>query len=346
VNTFNRLVVIVLLVLAIAVCTVTLAVPTQMVQFVQWIGRSLGEWLGGPESSLLDATKDISVIGRLGMGVLAVLIDLGLGVLLYYEIRRARKKATIRARGTTAEISPASIEAQVRKVVDKIPGLIDVDVSVKAAVGGRAQIKLDVLAEPGVLVASKVKEINKTVRRVAKRSLGLRLASGPIIHVELASPSAVAHADEVLSAPALPATAGYVVEEPAPIETETVEAKAAEEPDELAPAGEPVTFAPLFQAEKQEAVVAQDWDKPVEPVAPPEPVAFEASYDAVGAQEEPVMPQFEPASDNAIESPEMVANESLEEDVEATSDITADTGEDAEDEQPDKRKKRWGLFGG
>jgi hypothetical protein len=167
----------------------------------------------------------------------------------------------------------------------------------------------------------------------------------------------VAHPDEVLSAPALPATAGYVVEEPAPVEAETVEEEAAEEPAESIPVGEPVTFTPLFQAEKQEAVVAQDWDKPVEPAAspeppapviddaPPEPAAFEA-YSAADIQEEPAAPEFEPAHDDVIEGPEMAAEEQAEAETENSSDIVADIVEDAEDEQPDKRKKRWGLFGG
>jgi hypothetical protein len=223
VNSFNRLVVVILLVVAIPACTVTLAIPAQLVQFAQGTASVVALWLGGPGSTMLEAAERITPGGRLLLAVLAVALDVALGLLLLYELRRTKDGALVQVRGSVAVVSPESIQAQVRHAVSALEGLLDVTVSVRPKASGRVELTLDVLAEPEMKIAPKVTEIAKTVREVTRDNLGLRLAGGPIIHLELASPAAVAGAEGVLGRPtALASPASPALETvPAPSEPET-----------------------------------------------------------------------------------------------------------------------------
>jgi hypothetical protein len=222
VNSFNRLVVVILLLVAIPACTVTLAIPAQAVQFAQGTASVVATWLGGPGSTILEAAERITLGGRVLLAILAVALDVGLGILLVHELRRTKVGAVVQARGSVAVVSPESIQAQVRHAVSALEGLLDVNVSVRPKSSGRVEVTLDVLAEPEMRVAPKVTEIARVVREVTRENLGLRLAGGPIIHLELASPSAVAGAEEVLGRPAVlaspPSPASETV--PAPSEPE------------------------------------------------------------------------------------------------------------------------------
>ncbi len=198
---FNRLVVVVLLLLALPLCTVALAIPGEVARLIDWLGVAVAAWLGGSGSTLVDAAQRITIPGRVLLAVLAVFIDLAIGVMLFYQLRRPKTGYLVRARGSVADVSPESIQAQVMHHVSKIDGVLDLDVRVQPMTGGRVELTLDVLSVPDVLVARKVKQINKVVRQVVVRNMGLRLGAGPIIHLELASPSAMAHAAEKISHP-------------------------------------------------------------------------------------------------------------------------------------------------
>lgn len=198
---FNRLVVVVLLLLALPVCTVTLAIPGEIARLADGMGSVFAVWIGGPGSTLLAAMLNITLAGRVALALAAVLIDLALGVLLFYELRRPIGGLTVRARGSVADVSPESIQAQVMHHVGEVESVLDLDVSVRPMPGGRVELTLNVLIAPDVKVAGKVKEIARVVNQVVKRNMGLRLFGGPIIHVELASPSAMAHADELIRHP-------------------------------------------------------------------------------------------------------------------------------------------------
>ena len=198
---FNRLVVVTLLLLALPVCTVTLAIPGEVARFVDWLGAVLGAWVGGPGVSLLEAAQDISLAGRLGLAVLAVFVDLLIGIILFFQLRRPKGEFTVRARGSVADVSPESIQAQVMHHVGEVSDVLDLDVNVRPQAGGRVELTLDVLIGPDVPLAKKVREVTQVARKVVVKRMGLRLASAPVVHVELASPSAIAHAREMISSP-------------------------------------------------------------------------------------------------------------------------------------------------
>lgn len=250
---FNRLVVVVLLLLALPVCTIALAIPAEAVRFVDGLGAVLATSIAGPDVSLLEAAQSITIPGRVLLALTAIAVDLGIGLLLFYELRRPRSGFLVRARGSKADVSPESIQAQVMHHVSQIEGVLDLDVRVQPMTGGRVDLTLDVLTLPDVMVAKKVKEITGVVRQVVVKHMGLRLGEGPSIHLELASPSAVAHAEDL-------------VRQPVPLEAplEPVAALPAAEAANPARPGEN-SVARDGAAENSAAVVNEETDNPVAP---------------------------------------------------------------------------------
>ncbi len=321
-NRLNRLLAVLFLILILVSATLVLVAPELATQATE---------------ALIQAIGNIHVLVRLAV---VLVVDAVALILLYYQLRRVpTNKAIIRVRGTEAEISCESIEAQLHKSVSDLDNLLDVNIEVRPAARGRVRIQLDVLAAPEVLVADKVKEINKVVRDVAKGNLGLKIAGAPVIHVELASPAAVAHSEEVLGGPAdlkLPPEEAAEPDIPAVFEPAAEEEviEAIEEAEET-PAPWP---APEPEPEPEMASEPPPADTPDTQIESPE--VLEAGEETEADTEEEA-----PADDGAVFAPaEQMTEEGPPDPAPTEDEDTVDTDPlDAEDgeAQEDESKRKW-----
>lgn len=173
-NTFNRIVVVVsLIVLIVSSCALSVAakwiVPPAAEQMTMW-----AEGLEGAAS-----ITTVGVGAAIGLAPVLVLV-----LLLVLEVR-PRRRRFIRAEKTTGgqvEISVASIADRLRHEVNSLPGVL----SVKPKVWGRrrgVEVRLDVDMAAGLDVPPQAEQIVETVRQVVEEKMGLKMARLPRVQV-------------------------------------------------------------------------------------------------------------------------------------------------------------------
>lgn len=198
-NTLNRVVLVVLLILAMVLCSVILIVPLRTLQTI-----------GQQTEALADLLARVRPVARLPVGILlALIVDLVGILLIVLEVRRPSAKSirVEHAAGGEVTLSVASIADQVKAEVAQLPEIIQVKPKVSAKRKG-VVVELDakIAAETGV--PTKAERIVETTRRVVEQKMGLRLARPPKINIEAvrrAAPQRVS--EEPASAPAAtPAT--------------------------------------------------------------------------------------------------------------------------------------------
>lgn len=166
-NFLGRLLLFLLTVLLIVVLSVFLLSPT-----------TVQNWSG-----------NISEIPPLVRIVIAVLIDLVLLALLFSQLRPARQPATsglmMRASGTLTEVSVDSARERILKAVGDVPDVVSVEAQVRP-VRGRADLDLDVaVLGDDVRLPEKQKEIDRALRQVINKQLGLQMAGRPRVRIRL-----------------------------------------------------------------------------------------------------------------------------------------------------------------
>jgi hypothetical protein len=134
------------------------------------------------------------LIARLDSGVrviLALLIDLVLFGMLAVVLRRERvpneTALMVRAPGAVADVSVASARERILRAVRSVPGVTSAEAKVEA-VRSRAEVELDVIVTgSNVSVPQKQKEIDRALRQVIQKQLGLQMAHRPRVHIQLES---------------------------------------------------------------------------------------------------------------------------------------------------------------
>jgi hypothetical protein len=132
------------------------------------------------------------LISRLDSGVrvfLALLIDLTMLGLLAALLRRQRvpnqSALMVRAAGAVADVNVASARERILRAVRAVPGVTSVEAKVEA-VRSRADIELDVMVSgTNINVPHKQKEIDRALRQVIQKQLGLQMARKPRVHIQL-----------------------------------------------------------------------------------------------------------------------------------------------------------------
>lgn len=177
------------------------------------------------------------LIARLDSGVrviLAILIDLILFGLLAVILRRERvpneTALMVRAPGAVADVSVASAQERILRAVRSVPGVISAEAKVEA-IRSRAEVELDVMvAGANINVPQKQKEIDRALRQVIQKQLGLQMAHKPRVHIQLESEQ--------------PETPPVRVEKPAPVTPPAVAAIPAPAPAPVEPIPAPVVPKP------------------------------------------------------------------------------------------------------
>jgi len=210
-NAVNRVVIVILLLVAIVLCSTLLVFPVRSLDAV-------AQWLTTQADSLRQYDRlSFQWFVRVGLGVLfALTLDIIFGLLIYFEVRRTAPKA-IRVRqasGGRVTLNTASIADRLKEEVNRLPHVISSQSKVSAKRRG-VVVELDAKIAAGVDVPGKADQIVETARQVVEEKMGLKLARPPRVNLR-----AVPHTGAPARPPVSPAESGIVE---APVEETTAE---------------------------------------------------------------------------------------------------------------------------
>jgi len=174
-NTFNRVVLVILVLLAMVLCSLTMVVPMASLQTVS----------RGAEE-LADLVARIRPPFRLAAGIfVALILDLIGLLLIVLEVRRPAAKG-IRVEQTTGgqvTLSMASIADQVKAELNQLPEVVQVKPKVSAGKKGvLVEVDARIAADEGF--PDKADRIVAVIRRVVEDKMGLKLAREPKVNME------------------------------------------------------------------------------------------------------------------------------------------------------------------
>ncbi len=193
----------------------------------------------------------------------AVMVALNALVLLLMYLRVRRRGVpveglVVQAQGALANVEVESVRVIVLDAVNDVPGVLSSEAVIRA-VHGQADIQMDVnIASAAVNIPQKQKEINRVLRQVINKQLGLRMHGRPRVNIRLEGPVSTAQTKEPTSAPALvvsPPPAEKLPAEKLPASKPAAEAEPPAPP--AASADEPTTG--LSAAESGEFGLNDDW---------------------------------------------------------------------------------------
>jgi len=166
--------------------------------------------------ALAEGLNSADTAGRAIQLLLALLIDLLLLGLLYQLLRRAASRGLmVRARGAKTEVSIDSVRRQIMAQISQLPDVLDAQTEVRAE-RGNARVTLRVKATPDITVPDKQNEINRALRQVVEKQMGLRLAGPPVIHIELQTSKEPPEPPVEVATPPLPRPTPRPQSEPPP----------------------------------------------------------------------------------------------------------------------------------
>jgi hypothetical protein len=176
-NVFNRLVVIVLLVVSMIVLPVVLVlVPAR-----PYIVTNIGQALSWPMAIVEQNQFRFIVAG----GSLAVLTFVVCGLLLWLELRRPHGKAVRveKVSGAEAKVTTDSIARRLEYNIDQLGEVISVKPKITSK-GKGVHVRLNVETGPEIDVPAKTEEISKVAREVIEERMGLKLAGKIEINIK------------------------------------------------------------------------------------------------------------------------------------------------------------------
>jgi len=178
VDVFNRVLIVLTLLVAIVLCTLVLVLPLPVLDAV-----------AQQSADLVRALERLQWYVRLPMGVLvALVLDGILLFLIILELRRpSRRPVRVeKAAGGEVLISVGSIADRIRYEVDQLPSIL----RTRPRVSGKRKgvvIALDVEAATGINVPVQAGQIVELVRRVVEGDMGLKLIGPPKVNLRVMS---------------------------------------------------------------------------------------------------------------------------------------------------------------
>lgn len=168
-NTFNRIVAIVLWAMLMAAVGVAAVAPVATIAFLQDTLTQGLAWVRAQQEA--DASNFL--IGQVAVGVIALII---FGVLIGLEIWSGQRRGVrIRtAQGGQAELDTSSISRRLSWQLDQLAEVISVVPIVKSK-GGSVDIKLEIEAAPDIDVPMKTDEVVEVTRDLIEQDMGLKL---------------------------------------------------------------------------------------------------------------------------------------------------------------------------
>jgi hypothetical protein len=173
-NAVNRVVLVILLLVAMALCTVASVVPV-------WAFAAIAR----QAAALVDFFSRLQWYVRVPLGiVLALVLDAIFILLIVLEVRRAPRKSirVAKVAGGQVQVSVASIADALRYEIDQLPSVLRSRSSVSAKRGG-VVVEVDAETVAGVDVPEKAGRIVEAARRVVEDKMGLKLARPPRVNL-------------------------------------------------------------------------------------------------------------------------------------------------------------------
>jgi hypothetical protein len=183
--------------------------------------------------SLAMNLETTSLLIRLPLVILIDVVILAIIVVLVRSERQPRPNDAliVKAQGVHADVSIDSARERLLRAVRDVPDVISAQANVKA-IRGKADIDLDVVvSRDSMSVPDKQKEIDRALRQVINKQLGLQMAGKPRVHIRMED-AALPAVVPVVAAPAAeqapPVIVPAVVEAPVLVQETVPEAKAVE----------------------------------------------------------------------------------------------------------------------
>ena len=173
-NTVNRVLIVILLLVGMVLCSVLLIAPVRVLTAVAQQSAELVQFLNSMRG-----------VARVGLGILfAAVLDIVMLLILIAEVRRPAAKA-IRVKKTSGgevQISVNSIADRLKYEIDQLSGVLRTKPQVVAKRGGVA-VELDVEMAAEIDIPEKAEQIVETARRVVEDKMGLKLARSPKVNL-------------------------------------------------------------------------------------------------------------------------------------------------------------------
>ena len=176
-NTFNRVVIVILLLILIPLLSMVFVIPHSVL-------TNTGAWMQEWGKQLWSMRP----LFRLPIGIiLALLFDALAIFIIYLEVRRTERFITVQnVAGGNVTISEGSIVQQINKQLRSFPAVKKVTPQVK---GNRKGVKtaIDVLVADGTDVPALASELAEVVKSVVETDLGLKLVGAPQVRIKVAA---------------------------------------------------------------------------------------------------------------------------------------------------------------
>jgi hypothetical protein len=247
-NVVNRVVMVILLLVAMALCSLLLMVPVPVLEVIEQqsvlLAQAFDRWSGN---------------GLFLWGIpLALLVDMLLFLLIVLEVRRPSRRAirVEKAAGGEVLVSITSIADRVKYESNRLPGVLQTKPRVSGKRSG-VVVELDVETAAGVSVPEQAGQIVEVTRRAVEEDMGLKLARPPKVNLRVVPfPKAEAVPVEPKVTPPMAEPEPPQVVEPKP-------AVPATEPEPVSFA-EPQAWAPVEPAVDSESEEDELPDLPVD----------------------------------------------------------------------------------
>lgn len=172
-NTLNRVIVVLLILMAIPICSVILITPLELARLLQ------------PALDLaIETLSRIRPEVRYGAGIaLALGVDALLILWLLLEVRPPQRVIRVpTVSGALVAVTADSIQERLKYHLDQLADVIEVRPRVIPQRDG-LRVELEVLTSPEIEVPHKAQEILQMARIVIEDKMGLRLHGQPVVRI-------------------------------------------------------------------------------------------------------------------------------------------------------------------
>jgi hypothetical protein len=175
-NVMNRVVMVFLLLVVMALCTLVLIIPVPVLEVIEQQSGLLSDALDG---------QPVYVLLPTGI-VLALVLDFVFAFLIFLEVRRSPRRAihVEKAAGGEVLVSITSIADRVKYESNQLAGVL----RTRPKVSGRRNgvvVELDVETATGISVPEKAEQIVTVAQRVVEEDMGLKLARPPRVNLRV-----------------------------------------------------------------------------------------------------------------------------------------------------------------
>ncbi len=179
-NIFNRVVVVLTLLVLIVLVTATAVIP-------HIILADVGDWLADWGAYFGRLQPGWRLAGGI---VIALIFDIVALLVLYVELRPKRKSyiRVQQVRGGMATIETDSIIQQLKYKLDPLPGVLEVEPKLNAK-RDKVQATVDVEVSAGINVPERAGQLMEVVQSVLTDDLGLQVYGKPEVRIKVAKPT-------------------------------------------------------------------------------------------------------------------------------------------------------------